>query len=424
MNKFCARRLLSLLIVLMLVFPVMVFASPNDDVKIKSVYFQDEDGNMVFVDYEGAVSSSMDQDYILYSAIKRYVGNAEVKGRELYLETNGGSLIDYGLAMRDNKFMLQDIINIDKYYISGEIEFTHELKVVDGVAKIVKIESGGTDPDPDPATVYIKKIFPVAGITVELGTDESEAIGLLNPTTTIADSNEKIHIVDLNWTIENYDGDYEGEYNAIGRFQLPDGIKNTGNMNLQVEAIVEVLGDQVEDWPKEVEDVFVGESQITNQTYGNIKIKNEYVSVVKAVYLDNDLGNQMEDQLSQWRIVLVEGTNVEDLRGRIIVELEEEDEDEELHIEFKEDILLGEGFGLGSLLTDPDFAKDYPNATQYAVVYCVGNSKTTLVLSDMVILGEFTEDLVQYIEDVNVISIALYDADDNLIAFIEDVMKK
>ena len=63
----------------LLVLPAFVFASSGTNVSIKSVYFQDENGNMVYVNYEQVTTNSMDNDDTLYEAIKLYVGTAEEK---------------------------------------------------------------------------------------------------------------------------------------------------------------------------------------------------------------------------------------------------------------------------------------------------------------------------------------------------------
>lgn len=324
MNKMYIRKLLSLLLVVLLVFPALVSASGGTNVTIKSVYFKDEAGNMVFVDYEQANERSMDGNHILYNAIKKYVGIAETKGRPLYLKTNTGKVLNYGKAMADNLFRLQDILDKVKYEVNSEIKYTHELKVVNGVAVIVKI--GEIDP-PDPIDpVNIISISPVDDITVEFGTTLVEAIGLLQSTTTIKDSEGKTHRVELEWNIQNYNGNLEGRYNAVGRFELPEGIKNGNGLELKVTALVIVKAEEQEPepkWPIQVEDVFIGTSQITNNTYANIEIKADYVEAVEAIHVDGRVTINMEDKPSQWRIEVEDGTTLKDLKGKILVKLKE-----------------------------------------------------------------------------------------------------
>lgn len=422
MNKIYVKKLLSLIVVLMLIFPVIGFAS--SDLTIKSVYFQNEDGNMVFVDYEEAIRQSLGQEHTLYNAIKEYVGIAEAKGRPLYLETNTGKILDYGKAMVDNLFKLKDIVGIEKYEVKGKIEFSHELKVVNGKAVIVK---KGEEPDPD--VVELVSVTQVDDITVKFGTTKQEALGLLQSTTTIRDSKGSIHTVDLRWTINDYDGNQNGKYNATGRFDLPEGMKNSAKLELEVKAIVTVLASEIDpdpvdpDWPIEVKDVFVGTSQITKNTYANIEIKVEYVSVVNAVYLDGELANNIETQPSQWRVIVADGTAVEDLKGRISVNVEEEEEKDIVSAVFNKDSLLGEGFGLGKFVVSISLPKDYKDVTQYAVKYTVGSSDTA-VTTDMVALGNSPGELVQHIEGINIVSVILYDSNGSEIATIADVMNK
>lgn len=294
-----------------MVFPAISLASAGAvDGTIKSVYFQDENGNMVFVDYGEAIRQSLKEDHTLYNAIREYVGAAEAKGKPIYLELLNGKILDYRLAMLDNLFRLSEIIGKEKYEVSGEIKATHELKIVDGKAVIVEKE--------DPEEVELVRIIPVDGIEVEAGTTEERVKELLPQTTTIIDSKDRRHTVNLDWTIEDYNGEIEGKYTAIGRFELPEGIKNSANLELEVVTKVKVKAPVVQpDFPEEVEDVFVGKSQITKNTYANIKIKKEYLSVVDAVYVDEKLANNMEDEPSQWRIEVADGTTVDDLKERI-----------------------------------------------------------------------------------------------------------
>ena len=67
----------------LMVFPAIGLAS-NDgaDGLIEAVCFQDDNGNMVFVDYAEAIRQSIeDEDSTLYNAIREHVGAAEEKGR-------------------------------------------------------------------------------------------------------------------------------------------------------------------------------------------------------------------------------------------------------------------------------------------------------------------------------------------------------
>ena len=419
MNKIYVKKLLSLVIVLLLIFPTIGLAS--SDVRIKSVYFQNEDGNMVFVNYEEAIRQSLAEDYTLYNAIKKYVGIAETKGRPLYLETNTGKLLDYGKAMADNLFTLQEIIGKEKYEVKGKIEFTHELKVVDGKAVIIK---KGEEPDPD--VVELVSVTQVDDITVKFGTTKREALGLLQSTTTIKDSKGSIHTVDLRWKVKDYDGNQNGKYNATGKFDLPEGMKNSAKLELEVKALVTVLASETDpgsDWPIEVKDVFVGTSQITNNTYANIEIKVEYVSVVDAVYLDGELANNIEGQLSQWRVIVKDGTTLEDLKGKISVTVEDKVEKDIVSTEFNKDSLLGEGFGLGKFVVSISLPDNYNDVTQYAVKYTVGTSNTT-VTTNMVALGNSPGELIQHIEGINIVSVILYDSNGSEIATIVDVMNK
>jgi uncharacterized repeat protein (TIGR02543 family) len=93
----------------------------------------------------------------------------------------------------------------------------------------------------EPDTPSIVKINDVPSISVKYGTSNSVARSMLASSTTIRDSNEGTHTVDLTWTIPNYDGKSPGIYNAIGVFVLPEGvIQSNPEMVLQVTTTVTV----------------------------------------------------------------------------------------------------------------------------------------------------------------------------------------
>lgn len=90
--------------------------------------------------------------------------------------------------------------------------------------------------------ITIVSIAEVENVSVDYGTSESEAIAALADTTTITDSEETEHSVDLTWTITDYDGEMAGEYNATGLFGLPDGVvQSDPETALEVTATVTVL---------------------------------------------------------------------------------------------------------------------------------------------------------------------------------------
>jgi len=67
------------------------------------------------------------------------------------------------------------------------------------------------------------------------------AIAALAETTTIVDSDDETHIVDLNWTINGYDGNQAGDYTATGTFVLPANVDQADPaMDLEVTATVTV----------------------------------------------------------------------------------------------------------------------------------------------------------------------------------------
>ncbi|MGI6413065.1 MAG: cadherin-like beta sandwich domain-containing protein [Syntrophomonadaceae bacterium] len=99
-------------------------------------------------------------------------------------------------------------------------------------------------PPPNPT---IKEISPVSSpIEVAYGTSEDDAKAALPQTTTITDSNDVTHTVNLTWAIANYQPNVSGDYNATGTFTLPAGVDQTDPPTpLQVTAIVKVLPQEM-----------------------------------------------------------------------------------------------------------------------------------------------------------------------------------
>lgn len=532
MKKVSVKRLLSLVMAILMVFPAIGLASSNaSGTPIKAVYFLDEEGKLVFVNYAEAIEQSINGDHALYNAVREYVGIAEAKGRPIYLELFDGKILDYSLAMLDNLFELQDIIGKEKYEVKENINSIHELKIINGSPVI-----GSRDVDSQYAITISGPVELEVGKT---GNYDVRAYG---------DGKGNVNyrarydyaITGGSGKLEYLDGDTWKELPLSGHFGPNDGFTLTPNWDVTTKirftpaeegtysielslkdlnknktlastthTLVVTKSVVVPELPIEVENVFVGKSQITNNTYANIKIKDEYISVVEAVHVNDMAANKMEDDLSQWRTQVEEGTEAGELKGKIrvistlpmIAEIEpvgdisvefgtaKEDaivllapttaikdnrgtsydvalnwtienyngnlagkynavatfalpegvkenpsiklevkatvtvEKEIILMEFTPDSLLGNGFGLGKLVVYKELIKGYENATQYAVLYSVGSTET-IVLTDRVEFGKAPADLVQNIKGINVISLALYDANGNYMGLVENIMNK
>ena len=93
---------------------------------------------------------------------------------------------------------------------------------------------------------YIVSISPVDDVSVPFGTSESDAIAELADETTIEDSDGGTHTVSLSWTIQNYDGNTAGDYNATGTFDLPAGVEQSDPpTDLEVSATVTVEEEDI-----------------------------------------------------------------------------------------------------------------------------------------------------------------------------------
>ncbi|SDW03695.1 hypothetical protein [Tepidimicrobium xylanilyticum] len=415
MKKLGFKSLISIILILSLMIPTVIFASTNTDVTIKNVYFQDENGNMVFVDYARAIQDAMDGDYILYNAIKEYVGIAEEKGRPLFIETNTGLILDYKTALIDNLFRFEDIIGNSKYQVAGPIAYTHILKKVDGVARIVEVEE-----EEDEEAVDIVRIDPVDGIIVEIGTSLEVAISRLPKRTTILDSIGRIHTVDLYWTIKDYNPNVEGDYTAIGTFELPEGIENNRGLDLEVRTTVTVeKTEEEEEFPEEVESVTVGKSSITEKTYANINIMPEYVDKVEGVYVDGSPATQIEDAPFQWRIQVADGTNSDDLKGKIRVELVDAPvKDPLIRATFHPHSMLPT-FGYVTVVVE-----NLEDASKFSVVYHLSDNEDgtqNIVETTIFNIGEQAGLIFYDSNQYDTVDIKIYDVEENLIYTFYDV---
>ena len=115
---------------------------------------------------------------------------------------------------------------------------TGEYVVADAI-KLISYDEGFESPSPS-----IVSIVSVSDIEVPFGTTETEAIAALAQSTSITDSNENTHTVQLIWTVEDYDENLAGNYTATGTFELPEGVvQSDPETPLKVNAIITVLQD-------------------------------------------------------------------------------------------------------------------------------------------------------------------------------------
>jgi PKD repeat protein len=81
----------------------------------------------------------------------------------------------------------------------------------------------------------------VENITVPYGTAENTAKSQLAQQITIRDSDSQTHIVNLNWTVNSYNGNVAATYNATGTFSLPNGVvQSSPATDLSVTATITV----------------------------------------------------------------------------------------------------------------------------------------------------------------------------------------
>jgi len=78
--------------------------------------------------------------------------------------------------------------------------------------------------DVTPVEATVVSVTYATDIAVDYGTTLDAALSVLDQTTSVTDSVYTTHIVNLNWTIDDYDGNQAGVYTAVGTFILPSGV--------------------------------------------------------------------------------------------------------------------------------------------------------------------------------------------------------
>lgn len=85
----------------------------------------------------------------------------------------------------------------------------------------------------------IRSIVPVNPLNVEVGTDREDVISKLPIHTLIVDDKGSMHKVELHWNLKDYNGQQEGEYDALATFDLPPEVRqSTPSMELIVKTKV------------------------------------------------------------------------------------------------------------------------------------------------------------------------------------------
>lgn len=309
------RKSISFILVLLIILSSFSFVRANANTSIiKSIIFEDDKGNLVYVDYAEAIEQSLNGDYTLYQAILDYVSTAEENGWDIYLETYDNGIFDYSKALSQNIYKLADIIENEDLIVTDEINFSHELWIDPSGNPVI------TPPDAKPAELV--SITPVDDISVSLGTSKEELLDLLPSTTTIIDNKNNVHTVVLSWNLENYDKDTMGEYEVYATFELPPNVINKRGLELKVKTTITVYKPiEPPRFPDEVENVTIIHSEITGNYYANINIKEEFASQIESITVDDLPAKKVKNNPAQWRIKVSEGTSIEDLKGRVFVEL-------------------------------------------------------------------------------------------------------
>ncbi|MFN2396329.1 MAG: phosphodiester glycosidase family protein [Bacteroidales bacterium] len=127
--------------------------------------------------------------------------------------------------------------------------------------------------DPQFAVNNITNIDPVDDISVPQGTSKEDALSLLSTHTTITDSFNQEYEVELQWSSDDYDGDIPGNYQALGVFELPEGVEQTDPPTpLEVTAAITVEeGTDINELSKHYVNVYPNPSEGRFTLEGNLQ---------------------------------------------------------------------------------------------------------------------------------------------------------
>ncbi len=132
-------------------------------------------------------------------------------------------LSDYGVTQGQTVYIAIQCVSEDKYYL-----YVDDFSITG---------SGAANPQINQIDINNA----VQDISVCKGTSETDAIAGLAPEIVITDTDNQEHTVSLTWTIDSYDANTTGDYNATGTFTLPAGVDQTDPATaLEVAAVVTV----------------------------------------------------------------------------------------------------------------------------------------------------------------------------------------
>jgi len=170
-----------------------------------------------------------------------YMASSDASSCETAEGTFGGNCEgDFTISREEqNATVLDIVLPYFEYYLLENTEAYSEFLCYINTSDAVVSERSCDLPDAEISGIDINNV--VENISVPYGTNQTTATSQLAQQITIDDIYGVTHDVGLNWSVQDYNGNIPGDYNATGTFGLPDCIvQTTPSTALSVEAIITV----------------------------------------------------------------------------------------------------------------------------------------------------------------------------------------
>ena len=212
------------------------------------------------------IPAGVTNENLAWNAFSEVPGNPETNKVHVFTEgyKNPGKLEDKGEMIIDPAKIVVNYLDLDGNVMKTESSYESE----DGYYRLDQVNKVKvTSPDPKLATSkeyvevlakdkvttidvqlidkeresYLVEIKKPEDMEVEYGTSKFDILDELPSKITIVDNKGNEQELDANWEGFNYDAERPGTYSFTAKLNLPEGMKNPSNLDLNINVHVEVL---------------------------------------------------------------------------------------------------------------------------------------------------------------------------------------